>query len=49
MANPKEGRKVSIEEARQLCIDNPVIDVLWRPEASLPESEQYAVVFGGTE
>ena len=37
-------RKVSIEEARQLSISNPDLKIEWRPDETLPEEEQYALI-----
>lgn len=42
----KEGRRVSIEEAREISKSNPDAEVFWRPEPDLLESEQYALVVG---
>ena len=38
---PITRRRVSIAEARVLC---DTAEILWRPEPSLPECEQYALV-----
>lgn len=39
----KAGRRVSIEEAKKLESTGALI--WWRPEESLPEEEQYAIVY----
>lgn len=47
MSQPKkEGRRVSIQEAHNLCNANAVIDIFWRPEPDLPEKAQYALIYG---
>ncbi len=52
MSQPKrEGRKVTLEEARRLLLDGGcrVLDIVWRPEPGLPEEEQYAIIYGEEE
>jgi hypothetical protein len=47
MSQPKrEGRRVTLEEARRLCASERVIDIVWRPEEGLPEEGQYALIYG---
>lgn len=41
-----EPRKVSIEEARKIAEHDRTVNIVWRPEESLPESEQYALIYG---
>ena len=43
IVNESEGRKVNIEEAKQLEATGAVI--WWRPNPKLPEEEQYAIVY----
>lgn len=40
-----QPRRVSIAEAVQISKTNKDASIVWRPEADLPEAEQYALVY----
>lgn len=37
-------RKVSLDEAKQIAKNNPDASIIWRPDETLPEEQQYALI-----
>jgi hypothetical protein len=38
-------RKVNLTEAKEISANNPNASIIWRPDESLPEDQQYALVY----
>lgn len=45
MSTEGTARKVTIAEARLIATNNPDASIVWRPDETLAEGEQYALVY----